>query len=49
MGVWVETAITVSTILVLEIAPYVGVWVETIDKHTNPIIAPYVGVWIKTN
>ena len=35
----------------LNVTPYVGVWIETIQSScclVLPIVTPYVGVWIET-
>ena len=35
----------------LNVAPYVGAWVETGSPNTPPsggIVAPYVGAWVET-
>ena len=51
MGAWIETNITVSLRLLLNVAPLVGAWIETEIASRNSCtksVAPLVGAWIET-
>ena len=40
-----------TTCAVVNVAPYVGAWIETAGKPTKyakRLVAPYVGAWIET-
>ena len=40
-----------SIISAVEVAPYVGAWIETViltTDTTHIVVAPYVGAWIET-
>ena len=43
--------VTDTTIKVVTVTPYVGVWIETVVQSHSKVdqrVTPYVGVWIET-
>ena len=50
MGAGIETPNLYRDGLVIDVAPHVGAWIETISQslmETDHTVAPHVGAWIE--
>ena len=46
MGVWIETARRVKSIMMHSVTPFVGVWIETLDMTVTYGYAPSHPSWV---